>query len=267
MLKDEALINALGHNEADSGSKTLKEETVMSMISRRSFVSSAAAIGATAGAIALAGCSGGSSSGSASTSSASASNSTEAASQVQSGSASGQHTADLGKSVVVFFSRAGENFDVGVIDEGNTSIVAHSIAGKVVSDVFEIVPAEEYPFGYDDCYAKAKAEQNANARPEISDPFDSFDEYDTVYLGYPIWHSDLPMIMLTFVESKDWTGKNVMPFCTHGDSGLCGTDSHLKQICKGADVKEGLAIKGSDAQAFGMDVDKAINTWLAKVRS
>ena len=237
----------------------------MSMISRRSFVSSAAAIGATAGAIALAGCSGGSSSSSASASSASAS--AEASSQGQSGSASTQSPSNLGKSVVVFFSRAGENYDVGVIDEGNTSIVAHSIAGKVVSDVFEIVPVEEYPFGYDDCYAKAKNEQNSNSRPAISDTFDSFDDYDTVYLGYPIWHSDLPMIMLTFIESKDWTGKKVMPFCTHGDSGLCGTDQHIKSLCKGADVKEGLAIKGSDAQAFGMDVDKAINTWLAKVRS
>ena len=239
----------------------------MSMIPRRTFVSSAAAIGVTAGAIALAGCSGGSSSGSASASSASASASAETASQSQSGSASSQPATDLGKSVVVFFSRAGENYDVGVIDEGNTSIVAHSIAGKVVSDVFEIVPAEEYPFGYDDCYARAKSEQNSNARPAISDTFDSFDDYDTVYLGYPIWHSDLPMIMLTFIESKDWTGKKVMPFCTHGDSGLCGTDQHIKSLCKGADVKEGLAIKGSDAQAFGMDVDKAINTWLAKVRS
>ena len=239
----------------------------MSMISRRTFVSSAAAIGVTAGAIALAGCSGGSSSGSASASSASASASAETASQSQSGSASSQPATDLSKSVVVFFSRAGENYDVGVIDEGNTSIVAHSIAGKVVSDVFEIVPVEEYPFGYDDCYAKAKSEQNSNARPAISDTFDSFDDYDTVYLGYPIWHSDLPMIMLTFIESKDWTGKKVMPFCTHGDSGLCGTDQHIKSLCKGADVKEGLAIKGSDAQAFGMDVDKAINTWLAKVRS
>lgn len=239
----------------------------MSMISRRTFLGSAAAIGATAGAIVLAGCSGGSSSGSASASSASASASAETASQSQSGSASSQPATDLGKSVVVFFSRAGENYDVGVIDEGNTSIVAHSIAGKVVSDVFEIVPAEEYPFGYDDCYAKAKSEQNSNARPAISDTFDSFDDYDTVYLGYPIWHSDLPMIMLTFIESKDWTGKKVMPFCTHGDSGLCGTDQHIKSLCKGADVKEGLAIKGSDAQAFGMDVDKAINTWLAKVRS
>ncbi len=239
----------------------------MSLISRRSFVSGAAVIGATAGAIALGGCTGGSSSKPESVSSISASASTETASQTQSGSASSQSLTGLDKSVVVFFSRAGENVDVGVIDEGNTSIVAHSIAGKVVSDVFEIVPEEEYPFGYDDCYAKAKSEQNSNARPAISDTFDSFDDYDTVYLGYPIWHSDLPMIMLTFIESKDWTGKKVMPFCTHGDSGLCGTDQHIKSLCKGADVKEGLAIKGSDAQAFGMDVDKAINTWLAKVRS
>ena len=135
----------------------------MSMISRRSFVSGAAAMGATAGAIALAGCSGGSSSGSAGSSSASASTSSGTASQSQSGSASNQSPTDMSKSVVVFFSRAGENFDVGVIDEGNTSIVAHSIAGKVVSDVFEIVPVEEYPFGYDDCLAKAKSEQIGRA--------------------------------------------------------------------------------------------------------
>lgn len=240
----------------------------MSMISRRAFVSSAAAFGAAASVMSLAGCSGGSSSGSAGASSTAGSESTDGKpSQTQSESASDQHPVDLGKSVVVFFSRAGENVDVGVIDEGNTAIVAHSIAGKVVSDVFEIVPVEEYPFGYDDCYAQAKNEQNSNARPAISDTFDSFDDYDTVYLGYPIWHSDLPMIMLTFIESKNWAGKKVMPFCTHGNSGLCSTDQRLKSLCKGADVKEGLAIKGSDAQAFGMDVDKAINAWLAKVRS
>ena len=173
----------------------------------------------------------------------------------------------MGKSAVVFFSRAGENFDVGVIDEGNTAVIAHSIAGKVVSDVFEIVPVNEYPFSYDECLAQAKSEQSTRERPELSDSFSNFDDYDTIYLGYPIWHSDLPMIMYTFIESKKWDGKKVMPFCTHGDSGLCSTDVTLKSLCKGADVKEGLAIKGSDAQNMSMETDKAINAWLAKVRS
>lgn len=238
------------------------------MITRRSFVNGAAALGATAGVLALTGCGGGGTKSSQDASSSSASTSSASVQSQSSNAASAsQQGQSMGKSVVVFFSRAGENYEVGVIDEGNTSMVAHSIAGKVVSDVFELVPAEEYPFGYDDCYAQAKKEQNENARPALSDTFAGFDEYDTVYLGYPIWHTDMPMILYTFIESKDWSGKKVMPFCTYGDSGMCGTDSRLKQLCKGADVKEGLAIKGSDAQAFGMDVDKSINSWLAKVRA
>ena len=231
------------------------------MITRRSFVGSIAAMGSVAGA-SLVGCGSGSSS-----ASSSAASSGSAAGSAASSSASEAAQQAQSKAAVVFFSRAGENYEVGVVDEGSTSIIAHSIAGKVVSDVFEIVPAEEYPFGYDDCLARAQDERNSKARPALSDPFAGFDQYDTIYLGYPIWLEDLPMIVYSFVESKNWAGKKVMPFCTFGSSGLCGTVNTLKTLCTGADVKEGLGIKGADAQAFTMDVDKSINTWLAAVRA
>lgn len=172
----------------------------------------------------------------------------------------------LEKSAVVFFSRAGENLEVGEIEEGNTAIVAYSIAGKIVSDVFQIMPAEEYPYGYDDCYAQAKEEQNRKARPALVDTIDEIDAYDVIYLGYPIWHSDLPMVVYTFLEAHDWNGKKIMPFCTHGNSGLCGTDETVRRTCAGAIVNGGLAIKGSVAQNDFAETDKSVNAWLAKVR-
>lgn len=238
------------------------------MLTRRSFIGGIAAASAVAGSAALAGCSGGSGnsgSSSAASASAQAAGSSDAAASQQAQSQAGQ-TAQS-KSAVVFFSRAGENYEVGVVDEGSTSIIAHAIAGKVVSDVFEIVPVEEYPFSYEECAAQAQQEKDAHARPALLDSFAGFDQYGEIYLGYPIWHSDLPMILYTFVESKDWAGKKVMPFCTHGSSGLNGTVSTLKSLCQGAEVKEGLAIKGADAQAFTMDVDSQINSWLATVRA
>jgi len=239
------------------------------MITRRSLIKGTGTMCVSAvGALALSSCGGSGSSGASSSASASASSPQSAAATSSSStaaSASGQ-PAPLGKSVVVFFSRAGENFEVGVVDEGNTARVAHSIAGKVVSDVFEIVPTEEYPFSYDECLEQALAEKSEKARPTLLDDFAGFDEYGTVYLGYPIWHSDLPMIMYTFIESKNWTNKKVMPFCTHGDSGLNDTVATIRTLCKGADVKEGLAIKGSTAQELEAEADSAINAWLAKVR-
>lgn len=240
------------------------------MLTRRSLIKGAGTVGMLgAVSMGLAACGGaqGGSSASASASASAQAQSPSSSAPSASASSASKTTPALGNSVVVFFSRAGENFEVGVVDEGNTAKVAHSIAGKVVSNVFELVPMEEYPFGYDDCVAQAQQEQDEGARPALLDDFANFDSYDTIYLGYPIWHSDMPMAVYTFIESKDWSGKNVMPFCTHGDSGLNGTVEKIKQLCAGATVKEGLAIKGSVAQEMGSDADAAINAWLAKVRS
>ena len=105
-------------------------------------------------------------------------------------------------SIVVYFSRTGEQYGVGVIDKGNTAIVADMIIEQTGADSFEITPKEDnYPMTYSELTDYAKEEQNNNARPEIASTIENFDSYDTIYLGYPIWWGDLPMICYTFLES------------------------------------------------------------------
>ena len=109
-------------------------------------------------------------------------------------------TSNRKSSVVVYFSRTGEQYDVGVIEKGNTAIVADMIVEQTGADSFEILPKNDnYPMTYKELTDVAKEEQNQNARPEIKDTLQNFDQYDTIYLGYPIWWGDLPMICYTFL--------------------------------------------------------------------
>lgn len=168
-----------------------------------------------------------------------------------------------GKSLVVYFSRTGEQDKVGVIEKGNTKIVAEMIAEKVGADTFEIVPKNDnYPMTFDALCDVAKEEQNNNARPEIKDTVNDFDTYDIIYLGYPIWWADLPMICYTFLESYDFNGKTIIPFCTHEGSSDANTQKKIQSAVPNATVKEVLAIRGQDAQNNQDEVKKQIEDWL-----
>ena len=168
-----------------------------------------------------------------------------------------------GKSLVVYFSRTGEQDKVGVIEKGNTKIVAEMIAEKVGAELFEIVPKNDnYPMTFDALCDVAKEEQNKNARPEIKDTVENFDSYDTIYLGYPIWWADLPMICYTFLESYDFSGKTIVPFCTHEGSADANTQKKIETAVPKATVKEIIAIRGQDAQNDQDSVKKQIEDWL-----
>lgn len=143
-------------------------------------------------------------------------------------------------SVVVYFSCT-----------GNTEKVAKNIAEVTNSDIFEIVPSVPYTsddLDYSNDSSRTSIEQNdINARPEISVTFENIDDYDTIYLGYPIWWGDAPKIMYTFVESYDFTDKTIVPFCTSGGSGISGSVDSLKKSCKGSAVwLDGKRFKGSE---------------------
>ena len=167
------------------------------------------------------------------------------------------------KSLVVFFSRTGEQYEVGVIEKGNTAIVADMIAEQTGADSFEILPKEDnYPTTYKELTDVAKEEQNNNARPETKDTIVNFDKYDTIYLGYPIWWGDLPMICYTFLESYDFSGKTIIPFCTHAGSVNAGTQSKIQSAAPNATVKEVLAIAGTDAQNDPESVKSIVTEWL-----
>ena len=158
-------------------------------------------------------------------------------------------TTESGKKVLVaFFSRTGENYGVGVIEKGNTHMIADMIAEEMDADTFEIARVAPYPEAYRDCTDEAQAEKAADARPELTATVDNFDDYDVIFLGYPIWWGDMPMPVYMFLESYDFSGKTVIPFCTHAGSGLSGTVQTLKDKLAGATVLDGRAIAGTTAQ-------------------
>ena len=126
----------------------------------------------------------------------------------------------MSKTLVVYFSKTGEQYSVGNITKGNTAIVAEIIAKKVGGDLFEIeVVNDNYPNTYTQLIKFAKAEKQENARPEIKGEVKNISSYDTVFLGYPNWWSDMPMPVYTFLEKHDLSGKKVYNFCTHEGSG------------------------------------------------
>lgn len=170
------------------------------------------------------------------------------------------------KILVAYFSRAGENYGVGVIEKGNTRIIAEMIADEKKADTFEIARVTPYPQGYDDCTDVAKKEQNDNARPELTAKVDNFDDYDVIFLGYPNWWGDMPMPVYTFLESYDFSGKTVIPFCTHGGSGLSNTVNSIKSECKNATVLDGLAIPGTTAQNKQDEAKNTVVQWLSDLK-
>ncbi len=193
----------------------------------------------------------------------------EGGGSASSGSSSGQSSSTPGSSsasgsriLIAFFSHTGENHNVGVIEKGNTHIIADMIAEETGADMFEIQTVEPYPETYDECTDVAKQEQNDNARPEIVDPPENLDGYDTIFLGYPIWWGDLPMAVYTFLEGLDFSGRTVIPFCTHEGSGLSGTENSIKDTCQGAEVLDGLAIRGSTAQNEQEEARASVLEWL-----
>lgn len=171
--------------------------------------------------------------------------------------------ANNGKILVAFFSRAGDNYEVGVIEKGNTKIMAEMIAEKTGADMFEIQPVQEYPFDYREATEVAKAEQESNARPEIVSYVTNLADYDTIFLGYPIYWSSFPMVIYTFLENQDFNGKIIIPFCTSAGDYMTGKENTIPEIAKGSSVREGLGVKGKMCQENPDAVREKVNAWLA----
>ena len=152
--------------------------------------------------------------------------------------------------LVIYFSRTGENYNVGNVEVGNTAMVASYIKEYLKADSFEIVPIDKYPDNYDECTKLASKEKDDNARPQIQNKIDNFDSYKTVFIGYPIWWGDLPMIMYTLMEDYDFNGKDVYIFNTHEGSGDAGTYQTVKSKLSNANVNtDGLALDGKTARS------------------
>jgi len=176
-----------------------------------------------------------------------------------------QETTDTDSdTLVLYFSRTGEQYVVGVIDKGNTAIVAEMIAEQTGADMFEVLPADDhYPMTYEALTDVAKQEQNENARPEYSGTLPDLSKYSTIFIGAPVWWGDWPMIMYTVFENNDFSGKTLIPFSTHEGSGLSGFDKKLEGTCPDSPIGKGLAIEGNDAQNNQEKVRESVSSWLA----
>lgn len=166
-----------------------------------------------------------------------------------------------GKTLVVYFSRADENYNVGTVEVGNTELLAKEIIAKTGADEFKIEPKDKYPANYQEAIERATEERKTSARPEYIGDIDIAD-YDTIFFGYPIWWGDMPMAVYNFVEKHDWNGKIVIPFNTHEGSGNAGTYDILKSKMPGATLKgDGFNMTGSTARTE--DGIKKLDNWLS----
>lgn len=163
--------------------------------------------------------------------------------------------------LVAYFSRADENYfggEMRYIKIGNTEKLANMIADITGADLFKIEQKVPYSADYRTCVAESKRDLQSNARPELKELPASIREYDEIYLGYPIYCGTMPMAVYTFLESFDFTGKTIHPFCTHEGSGLTSTESDIRKTAKGAVVTKGLAVIGSTVESSKSKVE----SWL-----
>lgn len=143
---------------------------------------------------------------------------------------------------------------------GNTLQMAERIRDLMGGDLFRIEPAIPYTRDYNEVLDVAQAEQREDARPAIASTVDNWDEYDTIFLGYPVWWYEAPQIIKTFAEAYDFSGKTVVPFATSGGSSITGTVPAIQELCIGAEFREGLTLDGGRVSS---QLDR-IEPWLGE---
>ena len=160
------------------------------------------------------------------------------------------------KSLIIYFSRADENYAVGYVEKGNTEYIAEFVQVLTGADMFKVEPAVPYAKDYNTCIKEAKQRiGNAPIKEKLTD----ISAYDTIYIMSPIYWGTYAPEIETALEGLDFTGKTVRVICTHEGSGLSGMPSDVKRMCKGAVVDpKGLAIIGSKATASR----KTVEGWL-----
>ncbi len=165
----------------------------------------------------------------------------------------------MAKTLIAFFSRADENYFGGAmryVKVGNTEIVVNGMKELIDADSFKIEMKDPYSPVYMTCIDEAKADLRANARPELTNYPDSIDAYDTIVLAYPNYWGTFPMAVATFLERYDFSGKTILPLCTNEGSGMGSSERDIKKYAKGAEVRRGLAITGSQAAQSRSAVQK-----------
>lgn len=166
------------------------------------------------------------------------------------------------KVLIAYFSRAGNNYVGGSIvnlSVGNTETAAKMIEKLTGGIMFRIDPVNKYSSDYPACTQEAQKELRAKARPELTKYPDSIDEYDTIILGFPNYWGTMPMPVCTFLEKFNFSGKKILPLCTHEGSGMGRSESDIKMLCPGADVRKGIALRGGSVKNAEEDIKRWLN--------
>lgn len=142
---------------------------------------------------------------------------------------------------------------------GNTEKLANIIQAEIGGDLFEIVPETPYTDDYNALLEIAAQKQGDQARPPVAGTVENWADYDTVFIGYPNWWSDTPMVVRTFLESYDWAGKTVIPFCTHGSGGFGRSVQSVTESASGAEVLDGFKVAGSRVDG----AEEAVTAWIS----
>ena len=158
-----------------------------------------------------------------------------------------------GKVLVAFFSRT-----------GNTRKIAAMIHEEAGGDLFEIQTVVPYPADYEAVKAQASREQDGGYRPALKGKVAAFDSYRVIFLGYPIWWARLPPPVAAFLLENSFSGKTIVPFCTHQGSQFGQTLADIRKLCPQARVEEGLAVWGRDADNANAEVSRWLHS--AKVQ-
>lgn len=154
------------------------------------------------------------------------------------------------KVLVVYFSQS-----------GNTREIANQIHGNVGGDIFEIQTEQTYPSSYVPLTKQAKKEQESNYHPPLKTKVKNFQSYDIIFIGYPNWWGTMPMPLFTFFSEYNFSGKTIIPFCTHEGSGLGRSESDIKKLCPQSKLLEGLAIRGGSVKK----AQSQVTEWLRKI--
>ena len=165
----------------------------------------------------------------------------------------------MAKTLIAYFSRADENYFGGsmrYIEVGNTEVAVGKIKELIGADTFKIEMVNPYSAVYMTCIDEAKKDLQAKARPELVSMPESIDTYDTVILAYPNYWGTMPMAVFTFLEAFSFSGKTILPLCTNEGSGMGISERDIANTCKGANVAQGLSLRGSSVANSKPQIEK-----------
>ena len=143
---------------------------------------------------------------------------------------------------------------------GNTRGIAHEIQRQTNADLFEITLVEPYSTDYNTVLMEAQRDQHDQARPEIAEHIENMDAYDTILLGYPNWWASIPMPIASFLEEYDFSGKQIIPFCSHGGGRFGQSLTAIAKLAPDANIGEGLSVHYSG----GSGLPDSVSAWLQK---